>query len=119
MAGATPTLTVLSGGDTDAETDTQTLGANTTLTLFASGVTAPVNGKVFHLILTQPSGSNDWTFALSAGSGVNLVYPLGGGCASLPSMPTGTGHGLDIALLYNTLPATPEIDVVSCENTGS
>ena len=119
MAGATPTLTVLSGGDTDAETQTETLGASTTETLFASGATAPVNGKVFHQIITQPSGGHSYTFALSAGSGVNLVYPTSGGCGSLPSMPTGTGHSLLLDMLYNTLPSTPEIDVLSCQQTGS
>jgi len=34
-------------------------------------------------------------------------------------MPTHSGHSLLLELLYNTLPETPELDVLSCVATGS
>ncbi|MFZ1975792.1 MAG: hypothetical protein WAU89_23320 [Candidatus Acidiferrales bacterium] len=118
MSGATPTLSPV--GRTNPETDchTQTLGANTTWTTFAAAG-EPVSGWVDHDIICQPSGSNDYTFALSAGSGIALVYPTAGGCASLPSMPTGTGHCLILDMIFDLLPSTPELDVMTCGTTGS
>lgn len=94
------------------------LSGNTTITTFASGG-APVASWTAHINVTQPSGGHSYTLALSAGSGEALVYPVIGGCVSLPTMPTGTGHSLLLDLFYNTNPSSPEIDVLACPTTGS
>ena len=72
-----------------------------------------------HLIFTQPSGGHSYTFTFTAGSGEAIVFPNAGGCSSLPTMPTGTGHSLELDVIYNTNPASPELDVVACPTTGS
>lgn len=118
LAGATPTLTPANTATPVKECFVETLSANTTLTSFASGA-APTGMWTAHVVLTQPSGAHNYTLAFSAGSGEAIVYPNAGGCSSLPTMPTGTGHSLTLDLLYNTLPASPEIDVLSCPTTGS
>jgi hypothetical protein len=97
---------------------TLTLPSSTTATSFAVGG-APLNGWLGVFIVTQPAGGNSYTFALAGGSGVNIVYPTSGGCASLPTMPTGTGHALILEVIYNSAPSTPELDVTSCQTTGS
>lgn len=118
LVGATPLLLPANINYPVKECSSEVLGANTTLTSFAS-TGAPVIGWVAHIIITQPSGGHSYTFAFSGGSGVNIVYPNTGGCPSLPSMPTGTGHSLLLDMIYNPLPATPELDVLSCPTTGS
>jgi len=74
---------------------------------------------VGQMIITQPSGAHNYTFAFSAGSGVRIVYPNAGGCNALPTMPTGTGHSLLLDVIYNANPSTPELDVISCPTSGS
>jgi len=118
LTGATPLLLPTNITYPIKECRTQVLSANTTLTNFPAA-SAPVAGWTGHLIFTQPSGSHSYTFAFSAGVGVNIVYPTSGGCSSLPSMPTGTGHSLLLDVIYNPLPSTPELDVLACPTTGS
>jgi hypothetical protein len=118
LVGSTPTMTPVNSTSPVKECFTQVLGANTTLTSFPAA-SPPVIGWVAHIIITQPSGGHSYTFAFSAGAGVNIVYPNAGGCASLPTMPTGTGHSLLLDVIYNPLPGTPELDVLSCPTTGS
>lgn len=127
LAGAAPVCNVLTGSTPSVvpadvtlpikECSTEVLSGNTTLTLPASS-SAPVIGWTTHLIFTQPSGSHDYTLAVSAGAGTAVKYTTG--CSGgLPSMPTGTGHSVLLDIIYNNLPATPEWDVLSCVTTGA
>ncbi len=119
LVGTTPTLTPLGTVSPTKECFTEVLSGSTTLTGFASGA-APANMWTAHVLFTQPSGAHSYTLALSAGSGVTLQYQAaGGGCTSLPTMPTGTGNSLALDLLYNTNPSTPRLEVLSCTTDGS
>jgi hypothetical protein len=93
-----------------------TLSGNTTLNSFTN-VSPPMDGWAVVVKVAQPSGGHNYTFGLTdtGGSAVPIVFSTG--CLSLPTMPTETGHMLYVYLLYNTLPATPELDVLSCPNT--
>ncbi len=117
LSGASPTMTPANTTDPVKECFTEVLSANTTLTSFASGA-APTHMWTAHLILTQPSGGHNYTFAFSAGSGESITYMATGGCASLPTMPTSTGKSLLLDIVYNTNPSSPTIDVVSCPTDG-
>jgi len=114
LTGSSPTIPVINLESPVKECSDITLGANTTLTTFATSIT-PMSGWVEIIKVAQPSGGHNYTFALSGSGATPLVYTTG--CLSLPTMPTGTGHSMFVYLLYNPLPASPELDVLSCPNS--
>jgi len=120
MAGATPVIRPLSTVQPEKDCYTETLSASTTACPIPAA-NPPANGWVGHIFVTQPSGGHSYTFTLdpTACTGTAVQYMTTGGCSALPTMPTGTGHSLIIDMLYNSLPATPELDIVSCPTTGS
>jgi hypothetical protein len=122
LSGATPLLSDVSGGDTDPETYTETVTAATTPGIFTVA-NAPVDTKIFHWRFTQGSGGSlvwpctSGTCAWGA-SGINLNFPITGGCLNMPVLPSTTGNSLLLAALFTNAPSTPQINIVSCEASG-
>lgn len=78
---------------------------------------APLADWVGQVIICQPGSGGPYTFSgFSGGSAVSVVDA---GCLSTPSMPAGNGHCLELDMIYNPLPATPELDIDSCPLTGA
>jgi len=120
LTGATPTAVVSSTSVPATDVENYTLGANcTSFTL--PGSTGVADGEVLHIKVVQPSGSHSYTFptTLTGGSGTQVVFMATGGCASMPTMPTGTGHTLLLDVVYNANTPTPTYDIVSCPTDGS
>lgn len=118
LTGTTPTLTPTNTTNPIKDCFTEVLTGNTTLTTFASGA-APTHMWVGHIVVTQPSGGHNYTFAFSAGSGETITYMAANGCSALPSMPTSTGSSIWLDVIYNTNPSSPRLDVISCPTDGS
>jgi len=119
LTGATPTAVVNSTSVPATDVENYTLGANcTSFTL--PGSTGVADGEVLHIKVVQPSGSHSYTFpaTLTGGSGTQVAFMATGGCASMPTMPTSTGHTLLLDVVYNANTPTPTYDIVSCPTDG-
>lgn len=114
----TTTAVVNSASAPATDVENLVLSANcATFTMPAS--TAIADGEVIHIKVYQPSGAHNYTFpsTLTGGAGTTVAFMASNGCASMPSMPTGTNHKLLLDVLYDSTTAT--YDIVSCPTDGA